>query len=73
VVPGQVDQLAADLESGQAKELARAGGSDGAEGSAEANHRALENVVGLLPLPEPAVGVKHPPRQPAEARAGGCE
>src|SRR5262249_3562795 len=64
-------EVGADVEGGEGEECARVGGGDFFQRAAQAEHGALEDVVGLLPLLQPAVGVKHLPRQPGQACTGG--
>jgi len=60
VAPGEIDQLAADLQGGETEEVLGVVRGDGAEGPMEAEEGALHDVVGLFPAADAGGAGEHP-------------
>ena len=70
VMPGQVDELAADLAGGQAEEVAYRLRRALFQGPAEPDQRGLPDVTGLLPPCHARKVAEHAPRQAVEPLEG---
>src|SRR5260370_22646918 len=61
------------LHSSQAKKLAEGAGCDLLECPAEPEHSVVEDIIGLLPALQPAIGAEHLPGQTQQPFTGGVE
>jgi hypothetical protein len=59
VVPGEVQQLPADVQRGQAEEVGRRGRPDLAQRPVQPDGGVLEDVAGFLPAPQPGEVPQH--------------
>ena len=73
VVPGQVDQLAADLGGGQAEEVACRRRGDRPQGAVQADQGVLGDVVALLPAGDAGVALEHLAGQPRQPVTGAAQ
>lgn len=70
---GQIEQLSADVQSGQAEEVSDIGWLDLRQRTVQAQQGVLEYVVGLLPAFQTRIVGQHPPCQPLQPLAGAIE
>ena len=73
IMPGQVDELTADLGRGQAEEVTGRGGRDRPERAVEADQGVLKNVVGLLPAVDAGILLEHLAGEPRQSVGGDRE
>src|SRR6516225_12081412 len=73
VVPGQIEQLATDVEGRHTKEIAGSGRGNLPEGTVQAKGSVLQDVVRFLPPMDSRIGPKHLTRQDAQTLAGALE
>ena len=66
-MPAEIDQLAANLQGGQAVEMPHVGDFDMLQGLKEPHRGILQDVIGLLPATHPVEVVLHLLRHPLQS------